>query len=447
MFSSIFSFFKLVDSILWSYVAFTFIIFLGLFFTYKHRFFQIRKFGFIGKDFFKIFRPSSSESERGVHPVKVFFAAAGGMLGIGNICGVVSAIQLGGPGALFWLWIAATVGSIVKYGEVYLGFKYRVENKEGGWDGGPMYFLKRAFKSRFFPIASAILLFIYGVDIYQFSVVADSVSSNWHLHHFLVVVLLLGALLFCSLGGVKRIGHICSYLMPPFYLTYIVMIVWVLFCERGELLGLLKEVMASAFTGSAAAGGFAGSTLMMALQHGTTRAAYATDLGIGKDAIIQSETTILSPAKQARISLFCVFLDTIFCTFSMLLVMATGFWKEAPLMQSAEVVKASLSSYFPFMHIFVPLFLALAGFLTMIAYLAVGLKCAKYLNPKWGSKVFVIYTIFAFLTSSFYDSSQVFLVMSLSGVLLLLINLFGIFKLRKEIVFDEESAALMETGA
>ena len=207
-----------IDHFFWSYVAFVLIMILGGYLTLKMRFFQIRAFPTILKTFIQFLKQRSG-TEKGIHPLKTFFASVGGMIGIGNVVGIVTAVQIGGPGALFWVWVAAIIGALIKYSEIILGFKYRVPNERGGYDGGPVYFLRAAFKSRIIPIIVAILLCIYGVEIYQFSVVTSSISSNWHVNHTTALCVFLGLVIYAGVGGVKRIGKICSYTMPLFLLS------------------------------------------------------------------------------------------------------------------------------------------------------------------------------------------------------------------------------------
>ena len=132
-----------LENILWTYFGVPIVIFLGLYLSIKSHFFQIRHLPTVFKTFIGFLRFRKAEDERGVHPLKAFFAAVGGCVGIGNIVGICTAVQLGGPGALFWIWITALAGMILKYSEVYLGLRYREPNGQGGYNGGPMYFLTR----------------------------------------------------------------------------------------------------------------------------------------------------------------------------------------------------------------------------------------------------------------------------------------------------------------
>lgn len=421
-----------LDQFFWSYVAFVLIMILGGFLTFKMRFFQIRALPMIVKTFVQLLKTRSTG--QGVHPLRAFFASVGGMIGIGNVVGIVTAIQIGGPGALFWVWVAALIGAMIKYSEIILGLKYRVANQRGGYDGGPLYFLKAAFNKKWIPIAVAVLLCIYGVEVYQFSVVTDSLASNWNLNRYAVMGGLLGLVLYAGKGGVKRIGKICSTIMPFFLVTYVFMSLWMIGHEIHLVPGILLTVLKSAFTGHAPVGGFIGSSIALAIQHGISRAAYSADLGIGYDSIIQSESSTVHPEKQASLAVLGVFIDNLICTMSILVVLISGIWSSDQPIEASRLVQTALGKYFPSMALFMPLFLMIVGYTTLIAYFCVGLKCARFLAPKHGEKIYFAYAVIAFVFFSFFDQTQVLLVMSLSGALLLCFNLLGIFQLREQIL-------------
>lgn len=448
MLNVLFQFLTHVDELFWGYVAFALIMFFGLFLSFRAGFFQIRALPQIFKTFVQFLGCSEPGARRGVHPLKAFFASTGGMIGIGNVVGIVTAVQLGGPGALVWVWIAGVIGAIVKYSEIYLGFKFRVPNREGGYDGGPMYFLKKAFKSPIIPLAVAGLLCIYGVEIYQFSVITDSISTNWHLPRLVVIAILLVGVLYAGVGGVQRIGKICSWVMPAFMLLYMVMGIWVVGTEICALPSILADVFLAAFSGHAAVGGFAGASVVLAIQHGIARAAYSADIGVGYDSIIQSESSTLHPERQARLAVLGVFIDNIICTLSILIVLFSGAWKLGA-MEGSDLIQKALSLYFPYMEVFTPFFFIVTGYTTIIAYLVVGIKCATYLAPKFGKRLYIFYAASSFIFFSYMPQSQALLVMSISGAMLLIINLTGIFRLRKEISFVEvderESITVKET--
>lgn len=430
---TLFGYLSSINTFFWGYVGFSLILALGLFFSIKSRFFQIRSLPSSLSSFFH-FLFTKHQGEPGIHPLRTFFASMGGMIGIGNIVGIVTAIELGGPGALLWVWISALFGSIIKYSEVFLGFKHR-ESHSKGYYGGPMYVLKKAFRSRFMPLFVALLLCLYGVEIYQFSVITTTIEANWHLDRNLVITGLIGLIFYAGLGGVNRVGKICSVIMPLFMATYTLMSLWVIVIHLDILPSVLLDVVQSAFTGHAALGGFAGSTMLLAIQQGASSAAYAADIGIGTDSIIQSESSAKEPAVQARLACMGVFIDNFICTLSMLVVLLTGVWKFLPATSPSQYTQMALSTIFPGMHIFMPILFFILGYMTIISYFCVGLKCARFLSPRYGIYLYYFYALFAFLFFSFYDQTRTRLVMSFVGGLLLTCNLLGVFKMRKEIQF------------
>jgi len=430
-------FFTHLDTIFWGYVGFSLIMLLGVFFSFKTRFFQIYAFPAIFKTFFH-FLFQKEKSEGGIHPLRAFFASVGGMIGIGSVVGIVTAVQIGGPGALFWVWVAALFGSLIKYSEVFLGLKHRVARPNGGFDGGPMFFLAKAFKSRLIPTVVAFILCLYGIEIYQFSVITSTIETNWGVNHYVAIIGLLALVLYATIGGIKRVSRICSSLMPFFMVIYILMSFWVILNNISFIPSVLILVVKAAFTGHAAVGGFAGSTALLAIQHGMSRLAYSADLGIGYDSIIHSESSTTMPEKQARLAVLGVFLDCLMCTLSILLVLLTGVWLADDPIPASSLVQTALSGYFPFMNVFMPCFLLILGYTTIIAYACIGMKCAKFLHPKHGMRVYLIYGIAAWLLSSFFDQSTALLIMSLAQGCLLIINLTGLFKLRREVVFAKE---------
>ena len=433
-----------LEHFLWTYVGVPIVIFLGIYLTIKSNFFQIRHLPTVFKIFFGFFRAPHSANEQGVQPLKAFFAAVGGCVGIGNIVGICTAVQLGGPGALFWIWMTAIAGMILKYSEVYLGVRYRVSNNAGGYNGGPMYFLTRVFKQNWVPKLVCLLLCIYGVEVYQFSVIATSVTTNWGVNSYIVIAILLALVIFAGIGGVRRVGNISSKSLPLFVFIYIGMGTWVLLNHLTLLPGVIHEIFISAFTGHAALGGFAGAGIMATMSHGIRRGCYTGDVGIGYASVIHSESSAQVPEKQAALAIFDIFLDTfIVCTTSLFLILTTGIWHEP--IEAGMLVQMALGQYFPYMNFFMPFFLFILGYNTINAYFCVGLKCAEHLSSRWGRPLYFVYAVLALLLFSFMGTAQAQTVMAIAGASLLVINGIGIFMLRNEISFHLSSDSLSES--
>lgn len=435
MINSIFANLETIENFLWGYFGFPMIILVGLYLTYQSGFLQLRKFPTVVRTFFSFFITKDKCKKEGVPPLKAFFACVGGCVGVGNIVGICTAVQVGGPGALLWVWVTAIIGSMLKYAEVYLGLRYRVMNSKGQYSGGPMYFLRRVFKTPFIPNVVCLLLCIYGVEVYQFSVIVGSLSTNLQINSYLAVFGLLGLVIFAGSGGVRRVGSISSVIIPFFVILYVGMGLWVFLNHLSDIPSVLAGVFQSAFTGHAALGGFIGSTLLMTISQGIRRGCYTGDLGVGYASVIHSESSVRIPEKQASLVIFDIFVDTfLICTTSIMLILLTDIWHQP--MEGGMLVQTALAQYFPGMHFFMPCFLFLLGYSTINAYFCVGLKCAEHLSPRYGRGLFYAYAVISLTIFSFFDSTQAQSLMAIVGALLLVINCYGIFRLRNEISYD-----------
>lgn len=425
------------ESLLWGYLGVFLILSSGIYLSIRSGFVQIFGLFRCFKHFLNTLRGTHASAARGASPILVFFASLGGCIGIGNVVSIAVAIQMGGPGALVWVWLTAFLGMIIKYSEVYLGIRFRVANDSGSYDGGPMYFLRHAFPR--LPILAnimALLMCIYGAEIYLFSVIKESFVHNFDFPPEAVVFLLLLLVLVTVVGGVKRVGAVNSWLVPIFILIFLAMVSYVIITNLGSLPALLGSVIRSAFTGHAAVGGFAGSTVLMAMSRGVSSACYSGDVGIGYSAIIFAETNVDEPQRQASLAIIGIFLDTIVvCTAVMMLVLVSGVWQDSQLI-GAMLVQRALEKYFPYMHFFMPAFIFMLGFSTITSYMVAGIKCAKFLSPRYGQLVFILLASTAFCFFSFHDSSLAMSIMYSCGGLLIVINIPGILALRNHIKFD-----------
>lgn len=440
MFYQIFQLLDQINAFFWGYLGFFIVITLGGYFTFKTGCFQIRVLPIVFKTFIQFLKTNPTQ-QAGTHPLKVFCASSGGMIGVGNVVGIITALQLGGPGALFWVWVAAFFGMLIKYSEVYLGLRFRVANKHNGYDGGPMFYVAKAFDAAWIPGVICVLICIYGAEVYQFNVIVDTISNNWSLDKIVVIPILLSLVMYACIGGVPRVAKICSLLMPVMIFSYIVMSFWVIGHHVDQLPQIFATVFKSAFSGHAAMGGFAGGTMILAIQNGMAGACYSADIGIGYDSIIQSESRTIHPERQARMALLGVCVDNLICTLSILLVLTSRILESPNFQPGHNLVQVVLENYIPQMSIIMPVFLFIVAYTTLIAYLSVGLKCARYLHPDLGQTIYFAYAGMALILFSFLDQSYALLVMRFSGVLLLMINIVGIYRLRKQIAFvadDEE---------
>lgn len=429
----IFEFLTQLDSILWNYIGLIIILLVGLYLTIYSKFFQFRAL-FRLKTYIKDLIACAGKDKQGTNPIKLYFASVGGMVGLGNIVTVVSTVTIGGPGSVVWLWIASFLGMLIKYSEVYLGIKYRIRNNEDGFDGGPMYYLRVAFKNRVLSVMICALLCIYGAEVSQFLILTDTIVGIFSFNRYLVIAVLLFFILLTAVKGVKRFATVCSAMMPPFMLIYVALGMWIIVDHYSDLPSVFLLIFSSFLDYKSQVGGFISGGILLAAHYGVSRAVYSGDIGIGYDSIIQSETQTIYPEKQARMSIFALFTDSLICTISILILLVTGLW-EVKGLQPSEYIVSALKLYLPDVEYFMAILFVFAGFTTITGYLVVGQKCAKYLNKKYGQYLYILYSVFAFIFFSFYDQEQVILVMSVSGGFLMVVNMLGVFKLRKSIEF------------
>lgn len=425
-----------LDDFAWSYIGVPAILLFGIYFSFKSKWLQITQFPRISNYFFSFLGTDKGQESRGVHPLQAFFAAVGGCIGVGNIVVVCTAVQVGGPGAIFWMWVAALLGMIVKYAEIYLSVKYRVDNVNKSYDGGPMYYLKKVDTSGTLTKLFCLFMCIYGVDVYMFKLMTHSFVTSWGFNQYAVIIGLLFLTIIAGEKGIKAIGKISSALIPLFLFIFVGVSGWIFAHNIPALINAFKLIFSSAFTGHAAKGAFAGSTLLMAMSNGMKRACYTGDIGVGYAGIIHAESDEKSPSKQASLGIFGIFLDTfVICTLSVLLIIVTGLWNQ-PIHQE-KLVSTALSMHIPYVNIIWPFFVFLLGYSSLIAFFAAGKKSAKFLWPQYGEKGYTAYGVIAFLTFSFFGNENDMLTfMSVIGMGLLMINMYGMFNLRNHISFS-----------
>ncbi len=426
---------NLIQNLFWGYIGFVLICASGIYLTIISKGLQFKTLRNFKANFQDLKKEGKKSYQEGVHPFKLYFASVGGMIGLGNIISIGTGVMIGGPGSIFWMWIASFSGMLLKYSEIYLGVKYRVRNGKNGYTGGPMYYLQAAFKSKFFAYLSAFLLCIYGIEIYQFVVLVDRIEHSFLINREIVVLGLLIISLYTVVGGVKRLANICSVMMPVFMVTYILMCLYIICSNYAILPSVFYEIIYGAFNGHAPLGGFVGSSMMMASYQGTSNAVYSGDIGIGYDSVVQSETMIVDPKKQARVAIYSLFSDTFICMMTTLIMTITDSWYKLNHLPSANVVSNVLTNYFPYADLFITILLFFAGFTTVVAFFTSGIKNANFLSPKYGKYIYITYAIFAFVIFSEYKADKIYPVMLFVGGFLVLINTCGILKLSKKIEF------------
>ncbi|NVJ61623.1 MAG: sodium:alanine symporter family protein [Gammaproteobacteria bacterium] len=302
----------------------------GLFFTIYLKVPQIRFFG----QATRILRGKYAKNDApgDTSHFQALTTALSGTVGTGNIAGVAFAIFLGGPAALFWMWITAFFGMTTKFVEVTLSHKYRVQTSDGTMAGGPMYYMERKLNMKWlavmFAIATIVSSFGSG-NMPQINSIASAVEQTFHIAPWITGVVLSVILSLVIIGGIKRIAHVAEAIVPTMAVIYVVGAFIVIFTHYENIIPSFVSIFSDIFTGSAAVGGFLGATMAVALQKGVERGLFSNEAGQGSAAIAHASAKGKEPASEGMVSLLEPFIDTIIiCTITGLAILSSGVWKE-----------------------------------------------------------------------------------------------------------------------
>ena len=272
-----------------------------------------------------LIKRKDDEAEEGdISNFEALMTALSATVGTGNIAGVATAIAIGGPGALFWMWVTGLVGMVTKYGEAVLAVKYRVTDENGEMSGGPMYYISRGlgwnWMGTLFAILAAVAAFGIG-NMVQSHSVADAVYSTFGIDKLVVGIALAAFTGLVVLGGIKSIGKVTSVLIPVMILFYMGGAILILVLNADKVPGAIALVFESAFSPVAASGGFAGATIMMAIRFGVARGVFSNESGLGSAPIAAAAAQTNHPVNQALVSMTQTFIDTlVVCTMTGLVI-------------------------------------------------------------------------------------------------------------------------------
>jgi alanine or glycine:cation symporter, AGCS family len=303
----------------------------GLYLTIVLRAIQFHKL--VYALWFALIKRREEGAEGDISHYQALSVALAATIGVGNIAGVATAIFMGGPGALLWMWITGLVGMATKYSEAFLGVRFRKVDAKGEQSGGPQYYLSEGIKNRFgsflaifFAIAAAIAAFGIG-NMVQSNTVAESVEGQWGIDPVITgIVLTVGAGI-VILGGIRWIGRFAALFVPFMAIIYILGATWVIGANIDQLPGALSMVFTDAFTGTAATGGFTGAALATVIRFGVARGIFSNESGLGTGGIAAAAAQTTNPVRQALVSMTQTFIDTlVVVSFTGLAIIVTGAW-------------------------------------------------------------------------------------------------------------------------
>ena len=369
-----------VNSWAWGPLMLALLLGTGLYLSLGLRFMTVRK---IPVALRLLLQGRSGRGEGDISPFSALMTSLSATIGTGNIAGVATAVALGGPGALFWMWITALVGMATKYAEAVCAVHFREQDERGNYSGGPMYYIRNGLHRRWHFLAFAFALFgsLAGFGL------ANTVQSNSVSHvlegAFSVPPLITGLVLMALvgtvvLGGLKRIASVASWLVPAMALAYILMALLVILANIEAVPGAIVTIVESAFTGSAAAGGFAGATIWAALRFGVARGIFSNEAGLGSAPIAHAAARTSEPVQQGMIAMLGTFIDTlVVCTMTGLVIVIMDVLPSGE--SGAGLTSLAFASAFPGGEYIVTLGLCLFAFTTMIGWSFYGERCAVFL--------------------------------------------------------------------
>ena len=369
-----------INGFVWGPVMLTLLLGTGIFLTIGLKGMTISHIPYAFKQLFKG-RKGSGDGE--ISPFNALMTSLSSTIGMGNIAGVATAIGLGGPGALFWMWCAAFVGMATKYAEAVLAVNYRETDEAGRKVGGPMYYIKNGLGDKWKWLGGAFALFgsLAGFGLantVQSNAVSQVLETNFNVPTVvsgMVMAVLVGCVL---LGGIKRIASVAGKLVPLMAALYMTATFLILVMNAPAIPAAIILVVDSAFNGAAATGGFAGATLMLALRMGIARGIFSNEAGLGSAPIAHAAAETNSPVRQGTIAMLGTFIDTlVICTMTGLVLIVTGVWSGEP--QGAAMTLAAFTGALPYGDIILSLCVALFAFTTMLGWSYYGERCAEFL--------------------------------------------------------------------
>ncbi len=370
-----------IDSFMWGPPLITLLVGTGIFLTIRLHLLQVFR---LPRALGLIFG-AKNKGEGDVSSFKALCVALAATIGTGNIVGVATAIKVGGPGALFWMWMAAFFGMATKYSEGLLAVKYRSVDNKGEIAGGPMYYIRNGMGEKYKPLATffavaTILVAFLGIGTFpQVNAIVDSTEIAFGIPKVATDIALTLLIAAITLGGLQSIARVASKIIPFMALMYVIISLGLIIINISVVPDAIAMIIRSAFTGEAAVGGFAGSTIMMAMQNGVARGVFSNESGLGSAPIAAAAAKTKWPAEQGLISMTGTFIDTIIiCSMTGLALILTGVWC-GDTAGAAMTAAAFASAYGPIGSQLLTVALILFAFTTILGWNYYGERACIYL--------------------------------------------------------------------
>ena len=433
------SFFAAIDSFIWGPPLLILLAGTGLYFTYHLGFIQIIQ---LPRALYYLFTKERGAQKGDVSAFAALCTALAATIGTGNIVGVATAVQAGGPGSIFWMWIVAFLGMATKYAECLLALKYRVRDKNGFMAGGPMYYIERGLGIRWLARTFAvfgILVAFFGIGTFpQMNAITHALHDTFHVPIIVSAIVVTALVGMIILGGVKRIAKVTSVVVPFMAVAYVATSVIIILLNWQKLPAAIGLIIDSAFNPQAAFGGVLGYTVLQTIQSGVARGIFSNESGLGSAPIAAAAAQTKEPARQGLISMTGTFLDTIIvCTMTGIVLVLTGAWQSSTL-EGAAVTNYAFSTGLGnnIGATIVTSGLLFFAFTTILGWCYYGERCFVYLVGIKGIKLYRTVFILLVASGAFLELDLIWVIADIVNGLMAIPNLIALIGLRK-VVLDE----------
>ena len=452
---------NVVNNFIWGVPAMICIVGVGLLLSVRTGFLQIRKFPYAMKLTIGRMLKKREASDGALTPFQAVCTALAATVGTGNIAGVAGAIAIGGPGAVFWMWISALLGMCTKFSEVTLAVHFREKNAEGDLVGGPMYYIKNGLKKQWHWLAYLFAAFgvltVFGTGnatqvntittaidsaLYNYGVISEQNVSTLNLVIGIILAVLIGLIL---LGGIKRIGQVAEKLVPFMAVIYIILAIGVVILNYRNIPTVFASIFKGAFSPASVTGGAVGS-FFMSMKKGVSRGIFSNEAGLGTGSIAHACADTRKPVKQGFFGIFEVFVDTIvICTLTALVILCSGVPVGYGDAAGAELtILGFTSTYGSWVSIFTAIAMCCFAFSTIIGWGLYGTRCVEFLLGTRANRPFMILYALVAIVGATMELGLMWNIAETFNGLMVIPNLIAVFLLSGVVVrlvkeyFDRE---------
>ena len=452
---------NVVNNFIWGVPAMICIVGVGFLLSIRTGFLQIRKFPYAMKVTIGRMLKKREASDGALTPFQAVCTALAATVGTGNIAGVAGAIAIGGPGAVFWMWISALLGMCTKFSEVTLAVHFREKNAEGDLVGGPMYYIKNGLKKQWHWLAYLFAAFgvltVFGTGnatqvntittaidsaLYNYGVISEQNVSTLNLVIGIILAVLIGLIL---LGGIKRIGQVAEKLVPFMAVIYIILAIGVVILNYRNIPIVFASIFKGAFSPASVTGGAVGS-FFMSMKKGVSRGIFSNEAGLGTGSIAHACADTRKPVKQGFFGIFEVFVDTIvICTLTALVILCSGVPVVYGDAAGAELtILGFTSTYGSWVSIFTAIAMCCFAFSTIIGWGLYGTRCVEFLLGTRANRPFMILYALVAIVGATMELGLMWNIAETFNGLMVIPNLIAVFLLSGVVVrlvkeyFDRE---------